>query len=39
VSKETVRAQLKRALAKTETHSQAQFVAVIARSLAMLRRP
>jgi DNA-binding CsgD family transcriptional regulator len=37
VSQETVRAQLKRALAKTETHSQAQFIATIARSLAMLR--
>jgi hypothetical protein len=25
-------------LAKTETHSQAQFIAAVARSVAMLRR-
>jgi DNA-binding CsgD family transcriptional regulator len=38
VSIETVRSLLKRAMAKTSTHSQGQLIAKIARSLAMLQR-
>jgi DNA-binding CsgD family transcriptional regulator len=38
VSQETVRVQVKRILAKTETRSQGQLIAVVARSFAVLRR-
>lgn len=38
VSRETVRFQLKRILMKTETNSQAQLVALLMQSLAVLRR-
>jgi DNA-binding CsgD family transcriptional regulator len=38
VSIETARTLLKRALAKTGTHSQGQLVALVTRSLALLRR-
>jgi DNA-binding CsgD family transcriptional regulator/PAS domain-containing protein len=39
VSHETVRVQVKRVLAKTETGSQGQLIALLSRSLAALRRP
>ena len=38
VSQETVRAQLKQVLAKTDTHSQGQLISLLSRSLAALRR-
>jgi DNA-binding CsgD family transcriptional regulator len=38
VSQETVRVQVKRALAKTEMRSQGQLIGLLARSLAALRR-
>ncbi|MEO9190945.1 MAG: LuxR C-terminal-related transcriptional regulator [Acetobacteraceae bacterium] len=38
VSRETVRVQLESVLGKTDTHSQGQLIALVTRSLAMLRR-
>ncbi len=38
VSVETVRTLLKRAMAKTDTHSQGQLIGQVSRSLAVLRR-
>jgi DNA-binding CsgD family transcriptional regulator len=39
VSAESVRKQLKTVFSKTETRSQGQLIALVSRSLAMLRLP